>query len=287
MMDGRSEIRATSKSKPACTNNGMDPKIASTTLSTMTGTAVRTDWTMDGRAVINDVNRLMPVFTINGMDDIKKSTTAFTMVGRAAIKIGKASSAPVARPSTSCIAASRIKSILPIRPETMVTTAATAVGIKSGKADPRPEVNATTICTAASTTKGKLSSSAEVTVNTAMIATGVNSGNRLRIVLSTCSNRLLTDCSTIGSNSPMAVRMVPTTVGKTDTMFSRTGTTLSLTALNASTMFWVKFCISASALPSPAMKDSMDAFIRPMEPEMVCVASLSKLPAYCWVCSKK
>ena len=207
--------------------------------------------------------------------------------GSAAISTGSALRMPSASPMISCNAASSIIGKLLISPCTIVMIACTAVGIKVGSADAIPVTNDTTICTAASMSRGRFSISVLTMVITACSTAGINSGSKVSIVVNTSENSSVTVSRSVGSNSPMASSMALIAVGSASTMFSMTGTMFSTTASNASTRFCVRFCMSASALPRPAVNELSAASNSPSDPEMVCVDSRAKLPAYCSVFSKK
>ena len=134
--------------------------------------------------------------------------------------------------------------------------------------------------------KYRLSNSPCTMVTTACTAAGTSSGSRLRRVSSTCENNSVTVCSSMGSRSPSAERIVPVAAGREATIFSKTGTIFFTTAWKASTRFCVRFVMSAFALPSPAVNEPRAACKRPMEPLMVWVDSLAKLPACYSVFSK-
>ncbi len=165
--------------------------------------------------------------------------------------------------------------------------ACTAAGIRVGRAVPIPSTSVDTNTIAASTNNGRFSMRALTMVSMAVTAVGISSGSSSNTVVSTWVNSSVTVPNSMGRSSATASKIAPVTVGSADTIFSNTGVILAITAPKASTIFWVKFAMSASALPRPARKDSMDACIRPIEPVRVWVASRSKLPAYCCVCSRK
>ena len=150
-----------------------------------------------------------------------------------------------------------------------------------------PSTRDVTICTAASTIRGRFSTIVSTMESRASTTAGMICGRSVSKVSSTLSNRSVTVERSVGSSSPKASKSPSIAVGSATTMFCTIGTTFLRTVLKSSTMFKVKSFISASALPSPATKELTAAFISPMEPCMVSVDSLAKLPEYCSVFSKK
>jgi len=165
-------------------------------------------------------------------------------------------------------------------------TASTIEGISSGKANPKPSTRAAISCTAASIKSGKFSMSAPTIVMTASTAAGISSGSRLSKVSRTWLKRSVTVLRRTGRRSPIASRMASIAAGRAVTTFSNIGTILITTDWKASTRFWVRFVISASAFPRPAVNEPRAACRRPMDPVTVWVDSLAKFPAYCSVFSK-
>lgn len=126
--------------------------------------------------------------------------------------------------------------------------------------------------------KGRLSINAPTMVSTASTAAGMSSGKRLSKVSSTCVKRSTTVESKVGSKSPIACSIPLRAGGKAFTIFSMIGTMFFTTCWNDSTTLPTNISMSASALPSPAMRFPIADCIPDIEPLIVSVASLAVVP---------
>ena len=209
------------------------------------------------------------------------------IVGASCKSPGNALKSPSVSPSMSLMAASRITSMLSSSDSAILTTASTAAGTRSGSASPMPSARVVTISTAPSAIAGSASVS--------FCANAVSSSTAMSVMFGSCASSPSPSAAIISSAIPatsgitsgIASTSSCATCGRASDTACNTGITLSFTLPNASITFCVRFTISASEFPSPAIRLSIEAVSKPIDPLTVSLASRSKLPAYCSVFSKK
>ena len=214
------------------------------------------------------------------------STSAVMIVGIAAIRMGSAAMSPWASATTIPSAAVMSIGRFAMSVCTICTSTVAIVGMSVGSAAVMPLASATMICMAAAMIAGSIPSSAVTSDMTIGTAADTMPGAAATIPETSPWMRDPARASTCGTILPTSDMSCVRTPVMLSASVPSTGPTFLTTAPKASMTLLVSLPTSAFASPRPATSDDQDAFMRPNAPEIVWVASRSKLPAYCDVLSK-